>query len=163
MMILYLSSNVYMVGQKGMWWKYNFVLVQMRGDIATKQLGRLIRFLYPHFIVISYAYSPNHEGLMAPSGNASMRCPVGRAGAAPLHRPQCTKSMVFCGVRPPQRPGETSGFTMFLASDAMSCYTLGECPCDIQVTHGTLCTRVWVVQCTMYPVLVWFHGVRRPL
>ena len=49
MMILYLSSNVYMVGQKGMWWKYNFDLVQMRGDIATKQLGRLIRFLYPHF------------------------------------------------------------------------------------------------------------------
>ena len=84
MMILYLSSNVYMVGQKGMWWKYNFDLVQMRGDIATKQLGRLIRFLYPHFLVISYACSPNHEGLMAPSGNASMRCPVGRAGAAPL-------------------------------------------------------------------------------
>lgn len=98
MMILYIASNVYMVGQKGMWWKCNFDLVPMRGDIATKQLGRLIRFLYPHFIVISYACSPNHEVLMAPSGNASMRCPVGRAGAAPPHRPQCTKSMVFCGV-----------------------------------------------------------------
>ena len=49
MMILYLSSNVYMVGQKGMLWKYNFDLVPMRGEIATKQLGRLIRFLYPHF------------------------------------------------------------------------------------------------------------------
>ena len=152
MMILYLSSNVYMVGQKGMWWKYNFDLVQMRGDIATKQLGRLIRFLYPHFIVISYACSPNHEGLMAPSGNASMRCPVGRAGAAPPHRPQCTKSMVFVVSWPPQRPGETCGFTMFLASDAMFCYT-GESVLVTSWWHMAHCGpgyELYSAQCTLF-------------
>ena len=152
-----------MVGQKGMWWKCNFDLVPMRGEIATKQLGRLIRFLYPHFTChISHFTFPNHEVLMAPSGNASMRCPVGRAGAAPLHRPQCTKSMVFVVF------GHHKGQGKPLVSQCF--WQVTPCPVtlweSVLVTsrwHMAHCVPGWVVQCTMYPVLVWFHGVRRPL
>ena len=40
MMIKYITSNVYMVGQKGMWRKCNFDVVQIKNEIATNQVGR---------------------------------------------------------------------------------------------------------------------------
>ena len=155
MMIKYITSNVYMVGQKGMWWKCNFDLVPMRGEIATKQLGRLIRFLYPHFTFhishftfhISKPWSSYgaiwerfHEVSSGP-------CRCGAATPAAVYQVNG-----FCGVRPPQRPGETSGFTMFLASDAMSRYT-GESVLVTSWWHMAHCVpgyELYSAQCTLF-------------